>query len=389
MQKINRLLIFINLFFLQSYLIRFQIGNYPTNLQEILIFLNAITFFILIIQEKRLLKTLKNLKNHRIIISFALLTTISILTVPIISQTDFLRHLKFLFFALIFSFIFLQSLNKEQRKTALTIGAFGALSFGLFSLIYNFSGLNVAADHRLTGPLDAAVYLAFYLTPFFIFTSLEYLKNPKNFRKIWLPLLLGILILLTRSMGAIGGSFIILAFYVLKNSTLLNKKFFKTALIIATISIVALIFYTKILPTINTEYSSLDERGEIWKTSAYLIKDHLFFGLGFGQFQEHYFQNVTTVLEREPLDYYVLQPHNIFLLFIFQYGILGLLLISMIIFKVGKNIFEQKNLTGSLIAAYFILHGLIDTPFFKNDLLTLLIIFFELSTDNQSTSKTP
>lgn len=382
MQNINRLLIFINLFFLQSYLLRFQLGPYPTNLQELLIALNAFTFFILIIKDHRFLQTLKNLKKHWIILGFAVLTLISILTVPIINQTDFLRHSKFLFFALLFSFIFLESLNKKERSKALTLGAFGALTFGLFSVAYNLLGYNVALDHRLLGPLDAAVYLAFYIAPFFIYSSIDYLKNPKNFKKLWLPLSLGILLLLTRSMGAVAGSFIILAFYLLKNSPLFQKKAFKIALITASILLIASIFYTKILPTLTTEYSSLDERGEIWKTSAYLLKENPLFGLGFGQFQQYYEENVAQVLGREPLDYYVLQPHNIFLLFLLQYGILGLLFLTYIIYTVIKNIFEQKNLTAALIAAYFLLHGVIDTPFFKNDLLILLITFFELSKED-------
>ncbi len=301
---------------------------------------------------------------------------------PIINQTDFLRHGKFLFFALIFSFVFLESLNTKERAKALTLGAFGALTFGLFSVIYNLLGYNVAFDHRLLGPLDAAVYLAFYLAPFFIYSSIDYLKNPKNLKKLWLPLSLGILLLLTRSMGAVGGSFVILAFYVLKNSPLFKKKNFKIALITASVLLIALIFYTKILPTLTTEYSSLDERGEIWKTSAYLLEENFLFGLGFGQFQQYYEENVAQVLGHEPLDYYVLQPHNIFFLFLFQYGILGLLFLTYIIYTVIKNILEQKNLTAALIAAYFLLHGLIDTPFFKNDLLILLITFFELSKED-------
>lgn len=392
MQKINRLLIFINFFFLQSYLIRFQIGNYPTNLQEILIFLQALIFCLLIIKEKRITQTLKNLRKHWILTSFIILTALSVIFVPIINQTDFLRHLKFLFFALILVFIFLESLNKNESAKALKLGAFGALTFAIFSAIYNLTGHNVALDHRLLGPLDAAVYLAYYLAPFFIFSAIEYIKNPRNLKNLWLPLSLAILIVLTRSMGAIGGSFLILTIYVLKNSSLIKKKSFKIGLSIVSIIVLVSIFYTKILPTLTTGYSSLDERGEIWKTSEYLLREpkNFFFGLGIGQFQEHYAQNVALVLEREPLDYYVLQPHNIFLLFLAQYGILGLLLVCLIIFKIFQNIFHKKNLTYTLIAAYFLLHGLIDTPFFKNDLLILFILFLELSqSQDHSTSSTP
>ena len=39
---------------------------------------------------------------------------------------------------------------------------------------------------------------------------------------------------------------------------------------------------------------------------------------------------------------------------------------------------EKMHLYALFIILYFLIHGLIDTPFFKNDLLILLIIFLEM-----------
>lgn len=387
--KIIKILILINIFFLQSYLIRFT--DYKTNLQEILIIISSIIFLGTIIKEKIFIKTLKNLKNHWIIISLLGLTAISILTVPIPQikeNLDFIRSIKFLFFASILGYIFLETFKtSEERKFAIKIGGIGAIAFGLFSCIYNILGYNVAADFRLLGPLDAAVYLAYYMTPFFLFFTIEFCEDTKKKQYLIFAIILGILITLTRSMGAIGGSFLVLMIYFFKKSDLplLKKTLFKSILAIIGIIIVVAIFYTKVLPSFESKYSSLNERGEIWKTSVYLLKEprNWIFGLGFGQFENQYTQNADMVLGQKPLDYNVIQPHNIFLLFIFHYGILGLIFILFCIFMTIKNLTKDEKTSHiskvfSLILLYFFIHGMIDTPFFKNDMMILFIIFLEI-----------
>lgn len=392
--KPNKILLYINLFFLQAYLLKFQIGSYPTNLQEVLIITQLLVFIYCILQTKSFIQTVKNLGKHWIILSLILLMGISVAFVPIENNLDFFRHLKFLFFAAVLSFIFMETFKTSaERKFAIKIAGYGALAFGIFSVIYNLSGQNVAPDSRLLGPLDAAVYLAYYLVPFFIFFVIETLENPKIKSNLLSTLILGILILATQSMGAIGGSLIIIFLYLFKNSELKILKNRTTKISLAAIFLIVFvsIFYVKIIPTIETKYSSLDERGEIWQTSKKLLEEpkNVLLGVGFGQFQQKYFDNVETAIGRKPLDFYVLQPHNIFLLFIFNFGILGLTFILFCIYQNIKNIITQKKdflLTANFILLYFFLHGLIDTPFFKNDLLILLILFMELSITKNSKS---
>jgi O-antigen ligase len=389
--KFTKTLLLLNLFFLQSYLIRFSIGNYPTNLQEILIGLTAVIFIIEIIKNKRLLQTIKNIWRHKIILSLIGLTAFSIILIStgivtispgLTENLDLIRHLKFLFFAIILGFIFLETFQtKKNRTSALFIAGLGAIFFGIFSVFYNLTGHNITHDFRLLGPLDAAVYLAFYLTPFFLYFSIKFINSPKKKSYLIFAIILALLILATRSMGAIGGGFLVLLIYLVKTREFLKTKTLKIALAIITLLVVGGIFYTKILPTFQTEYSSLDERGEIWKTAAHLLKEpkNALFGVGFGQFESQYIANVDEVLGQKPLDYFVIQPHNIFLLFTFHYGILGLIFLGFLIFQTIKKIAKSERPNFALfIILYFFIHGLIDTPFFKNDLLILLIIFLEM-----------
>jgi O-antigen ligase len=387
-KKLNIGLLFLNIFFLQSYLIRFNVLGYPTNLQEILIFIQASIFLLAVVIDKNLSQTFKNIRNHWVSNTFILLTAISVLTVDVVDNIYFIRHLRFLLMAVVLSFIFIETLRTEKsRIEGLKIMGQGAIIFGIFSAIYNLLGYNVTHDYRLLGPLDAAVYLAYYLAPFFIFFSIQFLEHKKRADLIY-AIILGLLILATRSMGTIGGTFIILMLYFFKkgNYGILKSKISKIILSLIAIIVVGTIFYTKILPTIQTNYSSLNERGEIWQVSTRLFDDPLDFvwGIGFGQFQYQYETNAKEILGKNPLDYYVLQPHNIFLLFIFQYGILGIFFLFACIIRTIKNLSipllgeTHLKVICNFIILYFLLHGIIDTPFFKNDLMFLLILFFEL-----------
>jgi len=386
-RNLNLALLILNIFFIQDYLVRINVFGYPTNLQEILIFTQIILFLFATTFEKNLSQTFNNIKKHWIGNTFVLMTAVSLLTVDITDNIYFIRHLRFLCVAVIFSFIFIETLKSEKsRIEAIKTMGIGAITFGIFSVIYNLLGYNLTHDFRLLGPLDAAVYLSFYLAPFLIFFTIQFFEHRKKSDLIF-AILSTLLIIATRSIGTIIGTFLVLTIYFSKKSSLdiLKSKLAKAILTITAIIIICTTFYTKILPAFQTNYSSLNERQEIWQTSIHLFKDPLNFvwGIGFGQFQNEYATNAKEILGRNPLDYYVLQPHNIFLLFIFQYGILGLLFLFACIVRIVKNLKKPiKNfdirIISNFIILYFLFHGMIDTPFFKNDLLFLLILFLEI-----------
>ncbi|MBU1152242.1 O-antigen ligase family protein [Patescibacteria group bacterium] len=376
MKNLTQILLYINFFFLQSYLIRFSLGSYPTNLQEILIGIAALSCFAWTIKEGRLLKSIRELKKYWVIWGFVGLSIFTIATNQIINNLDLIRHLKFLFFAIALVLMFFEVFRtKEEKIKAFEIAGKGALVFGIFSAVYNLMGYNITHDFRLLGPLDSAVYLAFYLTPFMLFFLFRCTRDHKKQYLIY-AILLAILIAFTRSMGAIGGSFATIAIYFFTQQRFKTKTP-KYLIITGAILISALIFYTKILPTIQTNYSSLDERGEIWQVSTQLLKENLVTGLGLGQFQSHYAANAQEILNRPPLDLIVLQPHNIFLLFYFQFGFPGLIFLLYLIYTGIKKTSHPS--TTLFIALYFLIHGLIDTPLFKNDLMILFILILTLA----------
>lgn len=401
--NLNKKLLLLNLFFLQAYLIRFSLDGYPTNLQEILIGLQLLIFIYAIVKasvlrpngllsRETLHFSFALIKRHFIILVFLGLTALSLATAEIVNSIDLIRHLKFLFFAAVLAFIFMETFQKKEEKdAAIKIAGFGAIAFGIFSAIYNLLGFNVALDYRLLGPLDSAVYLSFYLTPFFLYFTIKFFEDTHKKSNLIYASILALLLIATQSMGSILGSVAILLIYLVKKTKLLKKTSVKIAAALILLTAISIAFYVKILPTIKTDYSSLDERGEIWLVSAELLKEPktLLFGLGPSQFEQNYINTADKVLKNPPLDYYVIQPHNIFLLFIFNYGILGLIFLLFLIAKTISIIIKPatesetslREIAGFVIA-YFFLHGLIDAPFIKNDLLILLLIFLEIMVGN-------
>lgn len=385
MKKLLPLLLGLNLFFLQSYLIRFSVGPYPSNLQEVLIGLMTLALVLVKGPRELLLRFLK----ARVLLIGAGLSILSLVWMPLLSSVDGLRFAKFVFFAslLVLAFVTIYR-SKAEQKQGLKWLSYGALSFGLFSALYNGLGYNVMPDGRLAGPLDSAVYLAVYLIPPFLFFLKEWAAEPRRFGRITPVAVTGILLLATRSFGAIGGALAVSGLYALYSSSLpfLRKACFRAALLLLAMIFGLAAFYVKILPTLQTNYSSLDERGEIWQTAAALLEEpkHFVLGLGLGQFQPYYEARVEGVLGRPPLDFVVLQPHNVFLLLWVNYGLAGLLAALALLGCTLWTIFKEKpkegvRLFAAYIVLYFFVHGMIDTPWFKNDLLFYVLLFSQLS----------
>ncbi|MFC1686717.1 O-antigen ligase family protein [Patescibacteria group bacterium] len=129
--------------------------------------------------------------------------------------------------------------------------------------------------------------------------------------------------------------------------------------------------------------SSMHKRLEIWKGSLAILKDHWLFGVGLGKFQEIYLEYIPKVFTSPPLDWQVLHSHNLFFYFWLNLGIVGFLAFLGILVYLGfcfVKLAKDKKLFQKIRLEYFIflgvitaiiVHGLFDTPYWKNDLAVL------------------
>lgn len=131
----------------------------------------------------------------------------------------------------------------------------------------------------------------------------------------------------------------------------------------------------------NSTYgiTSGEVRYLLWKQAIEFIKERPLFGLGLGQWQYEFtvvagqagwlsIKNPGLAIE---LFHSSLYPHNLWLTTWLAAGLLGLVSLIWLLYKVFKQ--AQNTSTAILVAVLSvqIIHGTLDTPFWKNDLAVL------------------
>lgn len=127
---------------------------------------------------------------------------------------------------------------------------------------------------------------------------------------------------------------------------------------------------------------STDVRTVLWQGTARLLADHPIFGAGLGGFPQLYDQ--YRLRKHTEL---LLYPHNILLNAWVELGALGALAFTWIYlaaFRLGARLLRmplsalQRQLVLGVLAALLItvVHGLVDVPYFKNDLAMQFWLFF-------------
>ncbi|MDD5397173.1 MAG: O-antigen ligase family protein [Candidatus Moranbacteria bacterium] len=281
---------------------------------------------------------------------------------------------------------------------------FSTVAVGTISLVYKIAGI-VTYDDRLSGFYASPNYLAMYLAPgiFFGFYFLyeSYQKNKFSKKSFAHIIALGILstsLYFTYSYGTWMATLAAMAIVLTYNLKTKKYLFFSLMLLIlaTTILFFSQVGTQKFADILHfSQRSSIASRVMIWKASFLLIKNNPIFGIGPGNFQQSY----LAVQPSFPpyLEWAVPQPHNLFLAFWLQTGFVGLLGFLWILFFVFKSLFHIfKNKKDAALAApllgfflYTMLHGLIDTPYWKNDLAFLfwICVFLVLFLYNSSQPK--
>jgi len=129
--------------------------------------------------------------------------------------------------------------------------------------------------------------------------------------------------------------------------------------------------------------SSLASREIIWKSAGLMIQKNPVFGIGPGNFQNKYLE-YQKYFPPYP-EWAVPQPHNLFLAFWLEAGIVGFagfILLLAQFFRDNKKAIENNRLYGTLclvIMLYFLIHGLVDTTYWRNDLSTMFWVIIAVN----------
>ena len=161
---------------------------------------------------------------------------------------------------------------------------------------------------------------------------------------------------------------------------LLYKKTRVMALVVIVVAIILFFSVPTFGDTLTTKVMLQDWSGivrrHIWQETEIMLKDNPIWGAGLAGYQ-------TKIMPYHKADFEVfLYPHNIILNFWSELGILGLLaFIWLTILYLYQNIISAiRNkdkviyLTLTAVTIQMIIHGLVDVPYFKNDLAVLFWI---------------
>jgi putative inorganic carbon (HCO3(-)) transporter len=365
--------------FLPTYLVRYEYQGLPTTYLELMLIVFLAVVFI---QNFREIKNLRNLgKINWLILAFIAAGVISIFVSPekraaIGIFKAFVLEPVLFFYALKFVIKKPADLTTPLNLLflgAITISVLGILQYLTFiGLPLKFWGTGEEVT-RITSVFDYPNALALYLAPLcgFFFASLIFDDKTLNRKNLVLGLLVMLYALfLTFSRGAWIGfavtSLIILCFrYPVKK-------------VLAVTAAVA-IFLFAIPQTRNrlllithdpSSAAHLDLTAAAWTK----IKQSPVLGNGLSGFPTTLAQQS---FEGEILNY----PHNIFFNFWLEMGLLGLISFFGIIFVSVHQYkaVERRWYTTAAVAFMFIviIHGLVDVPYFKNDLA--LLFWFVIS----------
>jgi O-antigen ligase len=264
--------------------------------------------------------------------------------------------------------------TEEVRKTLRSF-VYSAALVGLVSHVLALFSSGLTFDFRLKGFFDSANYLALYVGPA-ILLAIYFLFGRGSPKKIWEYLDIASLsiliytILFTQSYAGILAVFGALGLFVLRQliRTPRQRKAIGLALTVLVLAFLA-IMATQIRTPKFQQFMDFENRSstsvrlEIYRVALDLVEKHPLVGVGPGLFQANYQADAPLVLGHAPMEWNMPHPHNIFLGFWLNAGILGLAAFLTLL------VLAHRRFTYPLIALWsIVIHGLFDMPFWKNDL---------------------
>ena len=387
---------------LPAYIISFRFGPLPSTFLEVMI---LILFFVLLIRKKIDWKKIYRQPFFWPLAAILIISLFSAVISP--NRLGGLGIWRAYFLESLIFFICLLSLSKTRKELQGIFWALGAsaLYLTIFSFWQKFSGWAVPqAFLKPDGTVDRVVSvfgypnaLGLYLGPIIILFTGWLAMGEK---KLW-PLIFKIAVItfsfttivLAQSEAAI---LAVLAVWFLL--LLYFKKTRIIALILLVISAIILVADSSLRAFIFEKIFLHDWSGivrrQIWTETINMLRDHWIFGAGLAGYQTAIVPYHTSANWME----IYLYPHNIIMNFWSELGLLGLLAFIwlgvkyfwMNIIGVWRSTSAwAKLMSVTLIAVMLemIIHGLVDVPFFKNDLSVLFMIILAVAVINGCLTK--
>lgn len=388
-----RLALFIIAAALPTYLLRLSPLTVPTTVLELLI---VITFFIAVVRHGKKLISLDLGKWRNLLTLFLVAASFAVLVPKDPASALGIWKSYFIEPVLVFWMIATFLKTAKDRNTLLIALGASSLFVSTFGIIQYFTGLALPIpwdiERRITSiyPFPNAVGL--FLGPIVVIAGMmtAWVKahaQSKWQTYFWMAVAgLGFLALIFAESEAAIGS--VMATLFIASLFWKEKRRFTIPLaIIGTILLLIVpAFRTPFVEKVTLQDYSGTVRTIQWDEAVDFLKDHPLLGAGLNGYPE------AIVPYHSRTDIEIFQyPHNIVLNIWVELGLLGLLVIALLATQIiravptikGRGIKTISLEQWIAIAAGFalletVIHGIVDVPYFKNDLSTMTWIFIAL-----------
>ncbi|MCF7795506.1 O-antigen ligase family protein [Patescibacteria group bacterium] len=378
------LLFFVSI--LPSYLLRFSFFNFPTTFLEI-VFLGIFLGFIIKWFFYRF-----DVRTGGWSIFIVLLFLISIIQIKISPDSFSALGIWRAYFLEPIIFFIISLSTFEYKDFEKIINSLGITAFliSIYSIFQKITGIGISnidsswvisETRRVTSLFPYPNALALFLVPISILFFGMFIKKikEKKYFNSFIYFFIFIISFLSVFFAKSDAGIISIIISLLLFPVFYFKKGFNLLFLYIPILTSLFIIQNPIKEKINFQDYSGSIRIEMWEETKEMLNDNFIFGSGINGYQkimEKYHEN----------DYFeiYLYPHNLFLNFWVEIGLFGLIIFMFIFFKFFKNCYKYKknkdySIFLSLSLVSIIIHGLVDVPYFKNDLSMLFWIIIMLS----------
>ncbi len=373
---------------LPSYFVRFNIGPLPSTILELSF---GAVFVVWVLKYlKQDINELKDFYKEQKILIWLILSLLGFSTLGIFISSEPIKSLgvwRAYFLEPILFFGLLVGRRKEIEKNDLIwFLSLSTISISVVAIIQKIVGQPILTSliksdlqGRVTSFFTSPNAIGLYLGPI-VPLIIYQLKNSK-IKKYYLFIL--ILALLAIALSVSEGVFVALGISGLVALFLLDYK--KIVIVLVLFGVLAVSLFTPVRQSFLFQNKSGQNRLTLWNyTLNYLNKnpDNFIFGAGMSQFFKKIQKPVNNFKQIEPLIF----PHNIALNFWSEIGLFGMLLFFSIYILAAKVSFKkylkEKYLAVAILSCLlvFLVHGLVDVPYFKNDLSFLWWIILAIIT---------
>lgn len=366
---------------LPAYLVRLSVAGIPTTLLELGLYVAAVGVTIAHVRQRRLRAAVGAGWRTLGALRWPLVCLVGVGALAAVFSIDVRAAAgawkAWFFDAALFGFmiVFVGRPARAWLVGGAAVGSVGLSFFGLWEYVFAHGGLE---DGRLNSVFGTANYHALLVTPVII----ALLGVGWAVRR-WRPWLWGaaavdgLALALTASYGGYLGFVAgIIAFAAWQ----LPRRWFARVLLALGVVValgVAALFPTEKFQRLNnvTTRSSVSVRLEIWRASWLMFREHPIVGVGPNAFERAYRETIPRIVF-PPLEWLVAQPHNLTLAVATQTGSLGVVTFGWLLWAFFRQTRARRDVVGATLGAAMVallVHGLVDTPYFKNDLALVFV----------------